>query len=489
LIASLSLNLDPNIDALYLRIANALRCAIQLGQLKPGEKLPSARKLALQLQTNRHTVMAAYQELIAQSWVESVERKGYKVAHLLPIETSRNLKLDFDKNEKQFQWQIKALSINNPPQKLAHEYQYNFAGGMPDIDLFPFKEFKSYMGESLSRPDIEQLCYGNNRGTEHFIEQVATYLRRVRSIKDKEIIAVNGSQEALFIVSQLLLKPGDNIAVESLGYRPAWQAFRSAGANILAIERNDQGIDFKKLTLLFESSSLKFIYLTPLHQYPTTVTIPVHERMKLYALAAKHNVAIIEDDYDHEFHYTSQPLAPIASDDPLGLVIYLATFSKIMFPGCRIGVMAVDKALLPAILNFRTLMNHKPNVVIQDAIARWMRGGAFERHVRKMSKLYHQRRDNLIELLSKYKQRGLDVDYHLPAGGMALWLDIKGYAEELEHYCQQHNVYLLSEKHFHLQANNNENRFIRIGFAGLSEEKLAEGLAIVFDYLIKKQRQ
>lgn len=483
----LSLLIDQSIRPVFLRFASAIRQAIKSGQLIAKEPLPSARKLAGQLKTNRHTIMAAYQELIAQGWVESVERKGYQVAAFLPLETSRAGALNATPNSKPFQWQINQNLPQVQAGKMAADYQYNLAGGMPDIAAFPFKVFKSYLGDSLSRPDIAELGYGQNEGNPNFITQVKTYLRRVRAITDKEIIAVNGSQEALYLISQLLLKPGDVVAVESLGYRPAWNAFKTTGAKLVAINQHEFGIDMAHFRQVIEQQKIKLIYLTPLHQYPTTITLPIAERIEIYQLASEHNIAIVEDDYDHEFHYNSQPLAPMAADDPCGLVIYLSTFSKIMFPGGRIGFMAVDKALAPAIINYRSLVNHKPNVLMQDAIGRWMQDGAFERHLRRMTKIYHQRRDHLVALLQAYQQQGIAIDFHLPAGGMALWLDVKQQAKAVELHCKNHDVYLLAEHHFHLDQENNQDRYIRLGFAGLDSQALTQALRLMFSFFANKR--
>jgi len=485
ILKELSLQLESSTKAIYLKIASALRQAIKSKQLEVGELLPSARKLAEQLKTNRHTIMAAYQELIAQGWVESVERKGYRVTVSLPIESSRLLAQNYQKVRTDFNWQINPIitsNRSNKKTKLTHDYRYNFAGGMPDISAFPFKSFKSYFSDCLARPDINGLNYGRNEGNENFIKQVTTYLRRVRSITDKEIISVNGSQEALYLIAQLFLKADDKVAVEPLGYRPAWNAFSTTGAQLVAIKQHRQGIDIEYLSELFSQQKIKLIYLTPLHQYPTTVTTSINERMAIYQLAAKYNVIIVEDDYDHEFHYKSQPLAPMAADDPLGLVIYLSTFSKIMFPGARIGFMAVSNAIAPAIIDYRTIINHKPNVIMQDAIGRWMQDGAFERHLRKMTKLYHQRRDHLITFLQSYQQQGLSLSYHLPDGGMALWLDVGGQADAIEAYGESQDIYVLSEQHFHLDHSNNKNRYIRIGFAGLDSQQLTEGLTLLFNF-------
>ncbi len=480
---NLTLSLDNQLKPVFLRIAYGLRHAIQTGQLAAREPLPSARKLAAQLNTNRHTIMAAYQELIAQGWVESIERKGYHVAPSLPIESSSQLHTGTLENPSPFQWNLRTDLSESTLNKPAHKYQYNFAGGSPDVSLFPFKDFKSYMSDSLSRPNWDDLSYGNNAGNENFLHQVKTYLRRVRSITNKDIIAVNGSQEALYLIARLLLSEGDKVAVEALGYQPAWNAFRATGANLVPIVQHDNGIDLKHLESVFISGGVKLLYLTPLHQYPTTVTLPIHERMAVYRLAAKYNVAILEDDYDHEFHYDSQPLTPLAADDPLGLVIYLSTFSKIMFPGGRIGFIAVNKNLSPAILRYRSVMNHKPNVLMQDAIGRWMQDGGFERHLRRMTKCYHNRRDHLIGLLEAYKSQGVLLNYHIPAGGMSLWLDIHHHAAELESACSEHDIYIAAEYNFHLDKCNDRNRYIRLGYAGISTEELTAGLTILFKLL------
>jgi GntR family transcriptional regulator / MocR family aminotransferase len=481
----LTLELDKNVRSVYLRVAAAIRSAIKNGQLKPSETLPSARELAKILRINRHTVMSAYQELIAQGWLESIERKHYRVVCFLPVEASQP-KSNHKQPLSRFDWPTKkafeSLTASNP----AIDFKYNFAGGMPDLNLFPFKEFKYYMNQSLLKPSIEDLGYANNRGSNEFIQQLKTYLRRARSITDKEIIAVNGTQEALYLIAQLLLRPGDRVAVEPLGYRPAWNAFKSAGAELIAVKQHAKGIDIQHLKEQIIANKIKLIYLTPLHQYPTTVTLPVDERMAIYSLAVKHRVIIVEDDYDHEFHYDSQPLAPMAANDPNGQVIYLASFSKIMFPGSRVGCMAIDPSLAPALLNYRSVVNHKPNCLVQAAIAGWMKNGAFERHLRKMTKIYQQRRAALVEILDEYQQQGVSLDYHLPAGGMAIWLDIKSHASELETYCLENNIYLQTEAQFHLVKKDNQNRFIRLGFAGMDSQKTRQGLAVIFEFIKAK---
>jgi len=482
-VKTLNLALENSQPKLYLKIAQAIRNSIKDGAVMPAEKLPSARTLAEQLSVNRHTIMAAYNELIAQGWVETKQRQGYTVAEMLPIYRSlANKAKNISQGEKHC-WRVvkpNQDSLTRP----ANDYKFNFAGGNPDIELFPFNEFRGFINEALSRPSIKELNYGENSGYKPFIKEVSTYLRRVRSVIDKEIIVVNGTQEALYILSQVLLKKGDKVAVENLGYRPAWSALKNAGAELVGIKQTDQGIDVEDLESILKKEKIRLLYLTPLHQYPTTTTLPVAKRLHIYRLAQQYNIPIIEDDYDHEFHYSSQPLPPMAANDPSGLVIYLSSFSKIMFPGIRLGIIAVDKSLAQHIVSYRTLINHKANTLLQDAVARWMRDGGFERHLRKSTRRYQKRRECMVDILNGFIDEGLNIKFTIPKGGMALWIDVGNNAEEIAFLAKEHGIFLLAESSFHLHATNNENKFIRLGFAGQSEEKIRQGLLLLKPLLI-----
>lgn len=215
----LNLTLADNRKPLYLRLADALRQQIKTAIVAPGDAMPSARILAEQLQTNRHTVMAAYRELIAEGWVASRQRQGYRVVSELPTAAYQSSQIAAKTPPQPFPWRLAVpeLQLHARP---AADYEINFSGGCPDIGLFPFKEFKSYLAQACDRPRLDTLNYGDNAGLPLFIEQLDIYLRRARAISGRQIVVVNGSQEALYILSRLLLQPGDKVAVEQLGYRP-----------------------------------------------------------------------------------------------------------------------------------------------------------------------------------------------------------------------------------------------------------------------------
>ncbi|MFT4927020.1 MAG: GntR family transcriptional regulator/MocR family aminotransferase [Phenylobacterium sp.] len=484
------LNLDISAkngsQAMYLRLSRAIRKAIKSRQLQPDEQLPSARLLGEQLSLNRHTIMAAYHELIAEGWLESRQRKGYFVVSSLPVDSSQTVAIgnsSANTTEQVFNWRL-IKGQGALPERRVGLCDYNFSGGGPDISLFPFKQFAGYVSDSLSRPNIPALNYGDNIGFGPFIEQIEIYLRRMRSLTGKKIVIVNGSQEALFLLAKVLLQPGDKVAVEKLGYQPAWAAFRDSAVELIGVNQDQHGIDPAHLEQLASAHQLRLIYLTPLHQYPTTVTLSVSRRLQIYQIAAKYKIPIVEDDYDHEFHYRCQPLAPMAADDPLGLVIYLSTFSKIMFPGIRLGFIAVEQTLADALVNYRSLTNHKPNVVMQDAIARWMADGAFERQLRKLTRTYEQRRNAMVALLQDYQRHGIKLDFVVPDGGMAMWIKTDFDAAELERKAMENSIFIQSENSFHLCQQDSENRYIRLGFAAMNETMMAEGLALLFSGLV-----
>ena len=474
-------NGSDNNSAKYLQLAGAIRHKIRNGTLISGDLLPSVKLLSEDLKINRHTVMKAFAELIAEGWIESQQRVGYKVALNIPIESSQHLDA-IDENTQQFEFRLIRSGMTLPTNP-ANQFMYNFSGGQPDLTHFPFNEFKRHMSAALSKPKHNQLSYGENEGVAELIEQVKIYLRKSRAITDREIIITNGSQEALFIIAQLLLQPGDKVAVEALGYPPAMSAFKNAGADLVGIQQDAQGIVPTDLEAKIQQGNIRLIYLTPLHQYPTTITLPISRRMTIYQLAAKHRIPIIEDDYDHEFHYRCQPLAPMASQDPQQLVIYMSTFSKIMFPGARIGILAVNKNLAKAVAEYRMMICHKGNVFMQMALAKWMQSGGFERHLRRMTRANMLRRDHAVACLQDYDC----FEFGIPDGGMALWVKVVETklkntslnTAELAKQALELGVYMQHEKHYHTHPQHNRNNHLRIGYAGMTESQFSKGITLI----------
>lgn len=460
----------------YLALAHSIRAAVLDGRLVSGEKLPSTRLLAEQLAMNRHTVMTACDELVAEGYLVSLPRVGYQVAPNLPITSS--YALDACNSDEsalplvttQHYAAVTSLDVSSA--------EYNFAGGLPDLSLFPRTQFKRWLVKAFDGLSHSELHYGEHFGSHALRQQISSYLAHARDLKHTPVMITNGSQEALFIVAKTLLQQGDKVAMESYSYPPARAAFIAAGGEIVTIAQDDEGIIPESLALALAAGKVKLIYLTPLHQYPTTVTLSIRRRLAIRALAKQYGAVIVEDDYDHEFHYRCQPLRPMAADDNGNGVVYISTFSKLMYAGARIGYIAASQALLNEFVKIKKLLNHKNETLSQKAVAMWMESGDFVRHLRKTSKCYQQRRDHLVALLQAYQANGWHIEFSIPDGGMAIWLDCKRDITGLKEQAWQQGIYLQVESEFAPELK--QCRHIRLGYAYMNEATMSKAIKKLF---------
>lgn len=472
---ALNLSLRDERRALYLRIADAVREAVRGGQVQPGEPLPSTRDLAKVLRAHRHTVMNALDELVAEGWLTASARKSYRVTKALPVQF---FAVD-DKRKNASTIRPHALRIARAAPaafgaRAPSAYEHTFRSEAPDLRLFPLAEFKSHLAAALRHFPNKFLDYGDARGHGPLLDALEIYLRRLRAITGRTPIITHGAQEAIFLSAQLLIKPGDTVAVERLGYPPAWAALRAAGAELEALESDEEGLDPDSFERLARRHKIRLLYLTPLHQFPTMVTLPLARRMRIYDIAARHNIPILEDDYDHEFHYRCQPLAPLASNDPAGLVIYVSSFSKLLFPSLRIGFMAVPDSVAEAMTRYRRIITRQNDTIMQDAVARWMGDGGLERHLRRLTRVYEQRRDTMVQCLNAAKAAGHRLSFRVPDGGMAIWLNIFEDAERFAQKAAAAAILVQPESPYQLRRARATH--LRLGFANQSPAEIKTGM-------------
>jgi GntR family transcriptional regulator / MocR family aminotransferase len=228
-----------------------------------------------------------------------------------------------------------------------------------------------------------------------------------------------GSQMALHLVARALITPGEWVAVEALGYRPAWEAFTAAGATLMPLPVDEGGLRIDKLEALLAKGPVRAIYVTPHHQYPTTAGLAPGRRLALLELARRARIAIVEDDYDHEFHYDGRPILPLASADDSGVVVYVGTLSKVLAPGLRIGYLSAPRPFLDRVLANRVYVDRQGDHAIEWAVAELMEDGEVERHIRRSRREYEMRRGVLVESLTRALSERLS--FRIPAGGTALW--------------------------------------------------------------------
>ena len=264
------------------------------------------------------------------------------------------------------------------------------------------------------------------------------------------------------------------MAVEDFGYRPAWEAFRAAGATVVPVAVDAGGVDVAALRELTQRSPVRAVYVTPHHQYPTTVTLQAARRLALLALARAERIAIVEDDYDHEFHYDGRPILPLASADRAGVVVYLGTLSKILAPGLRIGYIAAPRAVIERIAAIRSLTDIQGDLATEAAVAALIEEGELQRHVARVRRTYAARRDVLARSLRR--TFGDRIEFTMPPGGMALWVRFRTSAD-VDAWASRsiaHGVSWYTGRRY--AFDRRPKPYARFSFAWLNERELPEAV-------------
>lgn len=406
----------------FLQIARALVAEIERGRLRAGDRLPGSRQLAASLDVHRNTVVAAFEELCAEGWIETAPGRGTFVTPELPPHRRRpqaaaappraGARLPFALGDVSADYRQPALPRGT----------LNLSNGAPDVRLVPARAIGRAYRRALALRGPELLAYGDASGHPVLRTALASMLAATRglAIGADDVVVTRGSQMALTLVARALLRPGDTVAVEQIGYRPAWEAFRAAGARVVTVPVDEDGVDVEALKRIAAATPLRAVYVTPHHQYPTTVTLKAARRLSLLALARSERFAIIEDDYDHEFHYDGRPVLPLASTDHGGLVVYIGTLSKVLAPGLRIGYVVGPPPLLNTIGALRSLLDIQGDLATEVAVAALIEDGEVQRHIARVRRIYNLRREALATSL--WRQFGDAVEFTMPAGGMALWV-------------------------------------------------------------------
>ena len=400
---------------LYQQLESEIIQLICRGILKPGQILPSSRELAQSLQINRKTVVATYEELSAQGWVETRERSGVYVSRHLPDTSDRAINENGEKLMRSRQPGY-PLVIKLPPKgpNLSDPNMdfdapgispplYRINDGFPDPRLAPIEQLmREYRRFGKGRLTNRFLMYGPTEGSYRLRVELAKFLNRTRGLQvtEKEILITKGTQMAIYLTTQLLIHPGDTVFVPEPGYMDANQAFKLAGANLVFIPVDKDGMDVDRIEQLCKKKAPKMIYIIPHHHRPTTVTLSPERRMRIMNLASRYGFALLEDDYDFDYHFTSDPLFPLASMDTGGNIIYVGSFCKSIAPGIRIGFMVAPEVVINEAAEIRKLIDRQGEQLLEEATAELLSTGEIARHIKRSHKVYQGRLENTCRLVT-----------------------------------------------------------------------------------------
>ncbi|MBP0598005.1 PLP-dependent aminotransferase family protein [Herbaspirillum sp. LeCh32-8] len=478
--------------ASYRDILAGLARAIRDGRLPPGAPLPGTREMAAMLGVNRKTVIVAYEEAAIKGWLVTEQRRGTFVnAAFDPVALEEGRDGQGRAQARvfapAFQEVVLPPYLNAlPPRGRAQAGRKEpRQGGMmyvdngsPDHRLLPqavlHRHYRSALRDSLRSGGVR---YGNLDGAHQLRAALAGMLGATRALATTpaNICLTPGTQMALHLAAAALIRPGDVVLVERLSYPPAWAIFQSLGARVETVDIDVDGCVVQQVEDICRREAIRFIYLTPHHQFPSTVSLRADRREKLLALAAQYGFSIIEEDYDHEYHFAGRPYPPLASDPRQRSVIYISALSKLLGSSFRCGFIVAPENLVAALERHHQLLISHGDAVMQKMLAGLIADGELRRHVRRSSKHYRARQEVLLDCLQR--SFGGRIATRAPEGGLALWVtfDDQVDVDAMARHALEEGLFVRSGSQF--SPRGEAINGIRFGFASMAPDELAQAVA------------
>lgn len=470
---------------LYQQLTEKIRDAVLKGRLKPNQKLPSSRSLAESLTISRSTVTQSYEQLESEGYLETRRGSGTYVCHQIPDEWFNSQPIEpvtskVSENSILSGFGYNLISIGNL-EVSEPDYEISFRYGNPATQYFPMQQWRKLLARHCENSTALLNYAADSAGYFPLRVEIADYLGRSRAVRctPEQVLIVNGSQQALDLIARLVLNSGDWVAIEEPGYLGARYCFMAQGANLQPIAVNSQGLNVKFLSQYHQK--FKLVYVTPSHQFPTGVTMSLPQRIALLQWAEKTGTLIVEDDYDSEYRYESQPIPALQGMDRADSVIYIGTFSKILFPSLRIGYLVVPPNWIPIITKAKWLCDRFCPILEQYALTDWIGEGHFERHIRRMRQLYNERRQVLIQALEKYF--GERVTILGENAGIHVMVKIKTALPDdvVIQKAAAVGLGIISAREYYLQPQH-QGEFI-FGYAQLEESQIEQGIKVLSEIL------
>jgi len=436
--------------ALHIQLYKAIKNEI-IENLSVGEKLASIRKVASTYNLSKNTVESAYRQLYAEGYVESYAKKGYFVS---------------DTNYKSFAQEV---DLNKIKQEEKPAYKYDFFPARLSKDTFPLKLYKRLYTKAIDE-SLDFGAYTDGQGQSGLRQEIAKYLMASRGVKchSDQIVICNGFADSMGLLAKMVQKKYDSFAMENPGYYVAKTVFEDYGYKIEKIPVNDNGLDLDML----QASKSKIVYITPSHQYPTGVSMPISNRVKLLEWANNVDGIIIEDDYDSELTYKNRPIPSLQGLDTNERVVYLGTFAKSLSPALRVSYMVLPNYLVK---KFKTLYEAsfaKVSLMTQKTLEIFIKEGHYERHIRKMRTLNRKKHNLLKEEL--LKRLGSSIKIQAQGGGLAIAINPIGNLNllKLETLALEKGVKL----YFASRTSGGDWEALRMGFGGFTLKEIPEAV-------------
>lgn len=443
-----------------------LRGKILKGELPEGAALPSTRVLSSELSISRNTVLTAYDMLISEGFALGIPGSGVYVNQGIRAAES-SIRITDE--------QTAALSDDRlPPNTIS------FDSGIPALDLFPRSKWNSCVSQAFRSAPVSALGYDDPQGRSELRTVLANYLKRARGIncRPDQIIITTGAKQGLTLTAKCLLDSGSRVIVEDPANKNVTRIFSYHTGHIIPVPVDSEGIITAQLP---KDINPVFLFATPSHQFPMGGILTVRRRLELIRYAREAGCLLVEDDYDSEFRYDGAPVSSLYELAP-ERVIYIGTFSKVLFPSLRLGYIVIPAHLITQFREWKRLSDHHSNSVSQLALLRFIESGDLERHIRKMKKVYRSRREHMTELLNRYFPDQYRI--HGGSAGMHAVLELEDiiFTPELIKRILNAGVYVVPVEEHAIVKGLHKNQII-LGYAHLTPHEMEEGLKRIRDVI------
>jgi len=468
----LALSFSAQHGPMFRQLYVALREAILTGSFRVGDKLPSTRDLAEQLGVSRTVVLAAYDQLLAEGFAKGRSGSGTYVASgsVEAAERPRRAEQSVKLRLARF-GSAAAIAAVSVPRERPRPLPYDFAYGRSDVELFPLEMWRRILLRCARKMPLSGFDYGPAGGNVALREAISIHLRRSRAVvcDPSQIIIVNGSQQGLDLIARVLIERGDRVVIEDPGYQGTTEVLRAAGARLLPVSVDHDGLNPSKLP-----SGARIAFVTPSHQFPTGAILPLARRLTLLEWARRENAVLVEDDYDGEFRYEGRPVESLQGLDRGGRVVYIGTFSRTVFPSLRIGYVIAPEQLVPAFTSAKWLADRQTATLEQQALAEFISSGLYERYLRRVRRRNSARRAALLDAIDTYVGDRVDVTGDGAGAHVALWPRRRMNEDALIMDAESRGVRIYGMSRY-FQRRPSRPGFI-LGYARTTEREIREGI-------------